>query len=331
MPLLTRISRLLAALLVASWVALLVATKVGWIPSRPSWLAVIAGAAGVALAVVIVGGVRRLIRGPRRGAALAECLVAGGFLVAMGGGLVNWARGYQGFVAVGEKEPVRLAETARLDAFHAGPLANRKELELTLALARLRLEAAGTGGFTPVSRLKILDKKGEEVGLDVSFAKAATYRTIFFRQGAFGFAPRIVLRKGMRPVPVLDTEVPFRTVREGADGIAFTADFEISAERLLVHAALTLEDLNDDMKGHPRLEVEVERIPDPIGGSLGRGKLKPGEFAQLEDGYELGFVGLQRWSEIDFARRPQPLPMFAGIGLAALGLVLWPIAAWRRW
>ena len=40
---------------------------------------------------------------------------------------------------------------------------------------------------------------------------------------------------------------------------------------------------------------------------------------------------LRRWSEVDFARRTHPLPILVGAALSALGALLWPIAAWRRW
>jgi len=67
----------------------------------------------------------------------------------------------------------------------------------------------------------------------------------------------VVVLKGKETL--LDTFVPFRTIREGPDGIAFVGEFEIAREKLLVRGAVTLENLNDDMKGHPKLEVSVAR------------------------------------------------------------------------
>jgi hypothetical protein len=94
-----------------------------------------------------------------------------------------------------------------------------------------------------------------------------------------------------------------------------------------VSGAVTLENLNDDMKGHPTLELAVERD----GAAVGAGKLRPGEYAALSDGSRIAFAGLQRWSEIDFSRRTYPLPMSAGAVLLAIGLLVWPVAVWRRW
>jgi hypothetical protein len=146
-----------------------------------------------------------------------------------------------------------------------------------------------------------------------------------FRQGAFGFAPRVVVLQGDRVA--LDEDVPFRTVREGPQGIAFVRDFEIEKEKLTVRAVLTLEDLNDEMKGHPRLEMRVERDGKPFAV----GTLKPGEFAAAPEDYRLGFAGLKRWSEIDFSRRTYDLPVRIALGVMVAGLLLWPVAAWRRW
>ena len=95
----------------------------------------------------------------------------------------------------------------------------------------------------------------------------------------------------------------------------------------MFRGALTLEDLDDDMKGHPTLELVAERD----GAVVGKGTLRPGAFAELSDGTRVAFSGLRRWSEIDFSRRRYPLPMLAGAALLVLGLLVWPLAAWRGW
>ncbi len=135
----------------------------------------------------------------------------------------------------------------------------------------------------------------------------------------------MVVLKGKETI--LDTFVPFRTIREGPDGIAFVGEFEIAREKLLVRGAVTLENLNDDMKGHPKLEVSVARA----GAAIGEGTLAPGNFADLGDGYRIGFAGLRRWAEIDFSRRTYAAPILAGLVLFLAGAMLWPLAAWRRW
>jgi len=314
-----------AGALAAADVACLLAIKRGWLVARPAALAALVCVTALALCTCAVEAGVRAARGPRRISALAAVLGATGLLAVGVGGLANWAFSLQGFVVVAERAPVRLAQTEALDAFAAGPLASRRELDLTLALARLELVGAGPEHFRAVSRLRVLDAAGEEVGISVDRGSAARFRTLVFHQGAFGFAPRIVVTQ--RDRPLLDEHVPFRTVREGSAGIAFVRDFEITKEKLLLRCALALDDLNEDMKGHPRLELSVEREGVPVGA----GTLKPGEFADLADGYRVGFAGLRRWSEIDISRRTYDAPIRVGLALFAAAVLLWPFAAWRRW
>ncbi len=92
-------------------------------------------------------------------------------------------------------------------------------------------------------------------------------------------------------------------------------------------AVLLLDSLNEDMKGHPLLELSIDRDGKAIGG----GKLNPGFSAELDGGHRVLFKGLQRWSEIDFSRRTYTRQMLIGLAVAALGLVIWPLAAWRGW
>jgi hypothetical protein len=317
-----RVTWLLLTVLAAAY---LFAFKRGWIAPRPAVFAMlVCFAAAAALAVVAVA-ILEGARGPRRVPAMAEALAASGVVLVATGGLANWALGFQGVVLVMEREPVRLSRAQDLVDFDAGPMASRRELDVSLALARLDLRPAGRDGFRAVSRIRVLDPKGEEIEVPVVTGRPARLGPLFLRQGAFGFAPRVVVMKEGRML--LDTHVPFRTVREGSSGVSFLGEFEIAAEKLALHGAITLDDLNDDMKGHPRLELSVEHD----GRLLGAGKLRPGEFTALEEGYRIAFAGLRRWSELDFARRTYPVPMLAGAVLLAAGALLWPIATWRRW
>ena len=62
------------------------------------------------------------------------------------------------------------------------------------------------------------------------------------------------------------------------------------------------------------------------GQVLGAGKLRPGEFADLEGGYRVGFAGLKKWAEIDISRRNYPGPILWGAGVAAAGVLVWLLA-----
>ena len=123
-----------------------------------------------------------------------------------------------------------------LDAFARRPAREpRRRLNLTIAVAHVTLEPVGPGGFRAVTRLKVLDRAGSEEGISVSRSTAAAYRSLVFHQGAFGFAPKLYIVKDGRTL--LDTFVPFRTVREGPDGASFLGDFEITGGRSRCSAA----------------------------------------------------------------------------------------------
>ena len=92
-----------------------------------------------------------------------------------------------------------------------------------------------------------------------------------------------------------------------------------------MEGSVDLATLDAAMKGHATLVLSVRRE----GAAIGRGKLLPGHFADLEQGYRLGFAGLQKWSEVDVSRRTYGSAVLAGAALALGGVVLWPIAAWR--
>jgi hypothetical protein len=74
------------------------------------------------------------------------------------------------------------------------------------------------------------------------------------------------------------------------------------------------------MRGHVAVTLEVRKG----GALLGTGTLLPGHFADLDQGYRIGFAGMEQWSEIDFSRRNYRGASLAGFVLAALGL-LWTL------
>jgi hypothetical protein len=325
LPRIRAAARSSALILLATSAACLGAIRAGAVASRPAGLTVLAALALLAAAAWAAAAVAGVRARPSRISAAAEALAAAGIVVALGTGAWNWATSIQGAILVPEKQPVRLWSADDVVDLEVGPLADRRELQLTLGLARLELRAAGADGFRPVSHVKILDTAGEEVGVEVSRGAPGVHGALLLRQGAFGFAPRVIVARGQQAL--LDAYVPFRTVREGAEGISFTGEFAIAAEGLELTGAVTLDELGDDMKGHPRLELQATKD----GRSLGAGRLSPGDVAVLGEGFSVAFGGLRRWSEIDFARRTHPLPLLSGAAAFALGLALWGVAAWRRW
>jgi hypothetical protein len=151
----------------------------------------------------------------------------------------------------------------------------------------------------------------------------ATAGPLHLYQGAFGFAPRIVLTRAGETV--FDRVVPFTTERTDAKGVVFEGSFLLEREGLTAHGRVDLDSLDGGMRGHATLEIELARGDE----LLGRGRLLPGHFAEVADGYRVGFAGLAKWSEIDVARRSYPGVMLAGGALALTGaiggLVSWPI------
>lgn len=320
-----RVSLLRAAstLLLLAGAAYLAGARAGRLPVVPALLAGLAAALVVALTALAATGARTALR-TRRLAPACETVAALGICVLVAAGLTNWALGIHGTVLVMQREPVRLSSRAALAGLDMGPLADPRELEIALALARLRLEAVGPDGFRPVSRLAVVDGLGEERSVTISFAESARVGALVLRQGVFGFAPRVVVTRA--GTTLLDAHVPFRTIRDGG-GMSFAETFELGSERLVLHGAVTLDDLNDDMRGHPRLELAVEREGAPLGG----GTLRPGEFVDLDGELRVGFAGLQRWSEVVFSRPNYRGLALVGLLVAMAGLAGLAVASWRRW
>ncbi len=315
----------LAAALLAVVAAYVAAIRLGAPPAPVNVLLWVPGALLVVLIAVLALAFAAAVRGPRRVAAAAEGVLAAGLAGVLLGGVANWALQFQGAAVLMERTSVKLSSWDELAAVAAGPLYDRRTADVTIALGRLRLEPVGPDEFRAVSRLRVLSPGGEEQGIDVVTSRGARAGNLIFHQGAFGFAPRIVIARA--GATLLDEHVPFKTVRNDAAGLAFVGDFEVAAEGLAVHGAVTLDDLNDEMKGHPRLELAVERDGEP----LGSGTLRPGEFVDLGGGLRIGFAGLSRWAEILFSRPRFGRWVVASTVVAALGALGWAVAVWRRW
>lgn len=286
------------------------------LPTRPAVLAALMIATAVLATTTLVGAILRR--------AITAALLCAGLLAILGGGLANWLHSLQGYVILTEFDAVPLTGGSHLQEFEGGALSNAAEMNLTLQLEDLRLLPA-QNGFLPVSRIRLIEKGRAPHVVEIARGRSAALRTLRFHQGAFGFAPRIVITKNGEAV--FDRHVPFTTItRDDGRTLSFDGDFTIETERLAVRGAISLESLNDDLRGHPRLGLRVERGGRPFG----EGELEVGHFARLQDGYAIGFAGLKKWSEIDISRRNYPEPILAGAGLMFVGLVLWPFTRRQR-
>lgn len=310
---------LFLAVSIVDWVAL----RQGRAPNPPSVLAVLVAATVAAFIIRLVQIGLRIPAGRMRpGPGLAEgCLIIG-VLVALAAGTVNWLLSLQGFVILHEGESVALEGGSQLQVFEAGPMARLAEMKLSLSLEQVELSATQNGGFYPVSHLVLRRAGGEPSRLLIDPQTSAADGNLRFYQGAFGFAPRIVILDPERTV--FDRVVPFVTRLHDSAGISFSGNFSVASDDLEVEGHVELSSLDEALRGHATLVLRVARQGTP----LGRGSLLPGHFADLEQGYRIGFAGLERWSEIDVSRRNyREVVMIGGI-LAALGAVAWPIA-WR--
>lgn len=297
-------------LLLALFVATLLAFRAGVVPVRPAALAAICGALVLLYAIELGKAIRR-----RR---VGTSFIFLGAIAIFAGGLANWLFSLQGYVILSEVDAVPLAATAHLSDFDAGPLSNVREMTAMLQLEKVVLEPAA-GGFRPVSKIRLARADGHVRPLELAHDRAASDGTIRFHQGMFGFSPRIVIVKGDKTL--FDNVVPFTTASCAPGVVAFNGAFDVAAQQLSFRGGIDLQDLDARMKGHPRLGFELTHA----GKLLGRGELLPGHFADLPDGYRLGFAGMKRWSEIDISRRNYPEPMIAGALLIVTGVVV------RRW
>jgi hypothetical protein len=316
----------------AGWILLLLAGvvlatfKAGLHALPPTFLAILFLAALVCLAARLGAVLLASLYGQRRpGSALAEILTVGGLLLAIAAGTANWLFSLQGVVVLQERETARLDASDQLQGFDAGPLARLDEMGYSLRLDELELVPSGTEGFFPSSRLRVWKEAQDAESIEINPREWAEIGALRLHQGAFGFAPRIVILHNEQEV--FDQVVPFLTRRQVGTSLSFDGIFTLESESLEVTGMVNLASLDEAMQGHASLELAVTGP----GGPLGRGSLLPGHFAALDDGYRIGFAGLHRWSEIDISRRNYGQLVLGGAIVAGLGALFWPIASWRRW
>jgi hypothetical protein len=306
----------------------LVALKTGRLGHRPEVLAVLFALAAAAFLVRWAQLARAVVNGHGRGRGLGELLTVSGLLLTLAAGSANWLLGLQGYVILVEGESVALHGGGQLQEFNAGPMARLEEMGVTMTLAELELVATGEGRFYPASRITVATAGEPPIEHEVTPNTEAGHGALRFHQGAFGFAPRIAILQGDDPVrEVFDRVVPFLTRRQGDSGIGFDGSFDLEAEGLRVEGMVDLASLDEGMRGHATLRLAVEKAGRP----LGEGGILPGQFAAIDEGYRVGFVDLQRWSEIVVSRRNYGSLVFVGAGLALVGLLFWALAAWRNW
>jgi hypothetical protein len=201
---------------------------------------------------------------------------------------------------------------------------------VVLGLDELDLVPSGPDSFYPASHLRVWQGHGKPSALRVNPRESATAGTLRFHQGAFGFAPRVVIlrKEGDKPEETLfDKVVPFLTERSGPDRIFFNGSFTIEDAGLQIEGAIGLDSLDEGMRGHATLDLIVTHGEE----FLGRGSLLPGHFAELDDGYRVGFADLKMWSEIVISRRNYGKVVLAGSALALSGAFLLLLALWRGW
>jgi hypothetical protein len=306
--------------LLGAAVADLALLKAGWIAHSSGILAVLFALAILAFGLRWLVLAREVLSEPGRPSEWAALAGATGILLALGGGTANWALGLQGFAILAEQESVPLYGGAALQEFESGPMARIEEMDLHLALDELELTPSGKETFHPTSLLRVWAADDEPTALRVTPNTRARFGSLWFLQGAFGFAPRIVILHGEDASrTVFDRVVPFTTQRHGPTGLSFSGAFNIASEDLAVEGWVDLQSLDEAMRGHAILELTVARQNE----LLGSGRLLPGHFAELDDGYRVGFAGLEKWSEIVISRRNYGSFVLAGTLLASVGGLLW--------
>ena len=322
-----RLFVLTLVLLAAAAVAMLAAFRSGRVEPRPMLLGALAGAlmCGLLAELAWLALRVRARRGPRPVAAAGRAVLLAGLLAALAGGTVNWLLSLQGYVVLIEGETARLGAGGQLEGLEAGPLGDPRELEIDLALADVELIPAGGGSFDVVSLVETRRPGEPAERQSIGAGRVAEVGPIRLRQGAFGYAPRLVVLRDERAV--FDRVVPFTTRRDGQRGTTFSGELRIAEEGLELSGEVRLDSLDEKLQGHPALRLSARRSA----ADLGAGELLPGQFAELAGGYRVGFAGLKKWSEVDVARRNYRAPMLAGLAAACAGALLWPLAAWRGW
>jgi len=297
----------------------------GWLSRDPRLFAALVVSICLVLAILLVDALVGLLgRRLRWLEASGRLLLLGGLLVAGLAGTFNWAFSLQGYMVLTEGETLPLFHGLHLQEFDAGPLADPMELGLNIELVEVKLKGLGDGTYTPRVLLRV--KRGEEAAVNLTLIShgSVPFGSLRFHGGAFGFAPHIVLEKDGRVF--FDKVVPFTSRRDAASGVAFDGLFTVAEESLEVRGAVLLDDLDERLRGHPTLGLTVRR-DDRI---LGTGRLRPGEAADLEEGFRVGFSGLRKWAEIDISRRNYAAPILWGGGAAMAGACVSLLALFVR-
>lgn len=300
----------LLAVAAADWAVL----RRGTLTHDPTLLAWLVGCALLAFGLRIVQLARR-VRAVARARTLAELVLLAGVVVALAAGSANWLFGLQGAAILIEGERASLRQGQDLVQFQAGPLARIDEMDLRMRLDKVELTPAGSTAFFPTSHLSFQRAGTPPVALTVDSRTSASVGSLRVFQGAFGFAPRLVVMHQGRVL--LDQVVPFYSLPSGRGALAFEGELRVEAHDLLVSGRVNLDSLDDRMRGHATLELIARKG----GKALGGGTLTPGTFAELPDGYRIGFAGLKKWSEIDLTRRNYSRVVLGGAGLALGGLL----------
>ncbi len=303
-------------LLAVSTTAVGVAFKLGMVPVHPELLAALAAATATTAVVSFIGDFVLLVR-KRELVAGSRCLLEFGIFLALGAGLANWLLGYQIAVILNRGDRVLLGQPDRVQVHNTGPLARVHELDMEIELAKVELDRGPDGRVMAHSSVLVHRDREDPARLVVSRREPQRFGTARFFQGAFGFAPRIVVISGEKTV--YDEIVPFTSSRGGASDIVFTGQANIKSEGLQVRANVDVGSLDEAMRGHATLAVAVSKE----GVEVGRGRLRLGHFADIPGGYRIGFAGLERWSEIDVARSSYPRTIRAGLALILLGSIVW--------
>jgi hypothetical protein len=261
------------------------------------------------------------------GEVLGPSLLLAGLSLAVGGGLVNWAWSLQGYVVLEEGDTMPLHHGTHSLALAKGPFADLNRLQITLQLVELELHSTEEGATYPESTLRIRGRSGKVQEFVVTPWNRAEVGDLRFYQGAYGFSPRIVMLKGEETL--FDDVVPFTTGARGpAEAVQFKGRVELEEEEgIVIEGEIDTSVLDEAMRGHVALALQV-RSDDRL---LGAGRLLPGRFAELADGYRVGFAGLEQWSEIDFSRRNYRRLSLIGFAVALLGIV-WIVSRvlWKR-
>jgi hypothetical protein len=319
----SRIVRALLALCGGVLACLIVLARVG-IQGPP--VAVAAGtgvlAAGAAAAAFVLAAWRLRAPSGRRGRDFGEALgMAGVFLLALAG-FANWAFEYRALMVLQEGEQVML-DGAHLDAEASGPLGGRIRPNGSLRLEKVRWVVA-EDGFLAESDLRYASPAGGTNELTiVSGRSSARVGGVFLHQGAFGFVPRIVVSHDRKKL--YERWTPIHSRFEPGRAVAFEETIDIEPD-VTLSVGVSLDRLDEEMKGHPVLGLQLRRGQEVIGA----GELLPGHGADLREGWHVGFAGLRRWSEIDIVSEPHRRTALLGASMAVVGGIVFALAAWRR-